>query len=129
MEDKFEKGELPLNLYCNMSIRLIDGQGGVQTNVERGIEVLKLGAEKGDPNCQYSMGREYSEGVYGLPKYLSVITNTFFCQNQHSFDSKPKHFSVNTKTFVRVWTSKQNPTAEAKSDRPSQREPAWPARS
>ena len=44
-------------------------KGKVEVDVERGMEILVLGAEKGDPSCQHLIGINYSEGSGSLPKH------------------------------------------------------------
>ena len=67
MIEKFEKGQLPLLLHMILGLSYIDGRG-VEKNVAKGMEILKIGAEKGDPNCHFHIGREYAGDRGNVPK-------------------------------------------------------------
>ena len=68
MADRFEKGQLPLSLYGTLGLLLVKGEGGLERDVERGTEIWRLGANKGDPMCQCNLGSRYYKGTDGLPK-------------------------------------------------------------
>ena len=68
MADRFEQGQLPQKLYRALGLSFMHGRHGLQRDTARGIEILRLGAERGDPSCQYLLGSTYQEGTDGLPK-------------------------------------------------------------
>ena len=48
--------------YCNLGLAYEDGWG-VNKNMRKAVEILKIGAEKGEPYAQANYGRMYRDGV------------------------------------------------------------------